>query len=262
MASVARVGVDLGELSVGTGAPGVAARTGEVALVRGGEHFFSCMGQLHCAAAPIRGAGGEVVGVLDLSSYSEMFRFDAKAMVKLYATAIEKRLLVAQARSHLLLQFQSNLDLFQTPFVGLAAIQGDGHVAWLNDTAASLLGCDRIPGTNVHAEELFGVNLERLLALTQSGRAQTLRLPSGLTLWFEAQIEGSRIAKAKLASAVLALPPPQPKPNPPSPTLRAVNRNLIESTLVECRGNLSRTARRLGVSRGLLYRRLREWGLL
>ena len=45
-----------------------------------------------------------------------------------------------------------------------------------------------------------------------------------------------------------------------SPSLNEANRRLIEQTLAQCQGNVSRAARRLGVSRGLLYRRLREWG--
>jgi transcriptional regulator of acetoin/glycerol metabolism len=39
--------------------------------------------------------------------------------------------------------------------------------------------------------------------------------------------------------------------------LRASNRELIERTLQECGGNVSKAARKLGVSRGVIYRRLR-----
>ena len=46
---------------------------------------------------------------------------------------------------------------------------------------------------------------------------------------------------------------------PAIPTLDHANRALIEATLAACDGNVSRAARRLGVSRGLLYRRLGEW---
>lgn len=261
---VARIGVDIGELSVGTGAPGVAARTGEVCIVRGSEHFFSCMSPLYCAAAPIRDASGDVVAALDLSSEAEMFRFDAGAMVKLYATAIENRLLTAQARSQLLLRFQTSPMLLPTPFVGLAAVRGDGRVAWLNGAGASLLGCERVPAWEARAEALFGLDVEQLLVRLHDGRPQPLRLPSGLTLWLEAQLDPG-VAAALLPSAALvpvaAEPEPLvPEPEPPA-TLRDANRSLIETTLRECNGNISRTARRLGVSRGLLYRRLRDWNL-
>lgn len=59
--TAARVGVNIAEDAVGTGAPGVAVRTGEVCHVRGGEHFFRCLASLHCAAAPVRDASGRIV---------------------------------------------------------------------------------------------------------------------------------------------------------------------------------------------------------
>jgi transcriptional regulator of acetoin/glycerol metabolism len=257
---VARVGVDIGELSVGTGAPGVAARTGEVCVVRGSEHFFSCMSPLYCAAAPIRDARGDVAAVLDLSSEAEMFRFDAAAMVQLYATAIENRLLAAQARSQLLLRFQASPTLLHTPLEGLAAVGEDGRVAWLNGTGASLLGCERVPAWNAQAGALFGLDVEALLVLMHEGRARPQRLPSGLTLWMQASLDG-RAPRADEPIAAAPAAVPEVPAMPPPATLRDANRHLIEQTLTECKGNVSRTARCLGVSRGLLYRRLRAWGL-
>ena len=265
MPIVTRVGVDLGESAIGTGAPGVAARTGEVALVQGAEHYFSGNSVMYCAAAPIRDVRGDVAAVLDLSSESEMFRFDAASMVSLYATAIENRLLAAQARSQLLLRFQASPSLLHTPLAGLAAVNGDGRVAWFNGSGSSLMGCERVPAWDARAEALFGLDVEGLLALSHRGRAQPLRLPNGLTLWVEAQLDGREPAltqppDAAAIEAAAAEPTAAAAGSAPA-TLRDANRHLIEQTLTECKGNVSRTARCLGVSRGLLYRRLRAWGL-
>ncbi|MBN8494908.1 MAG: helix-turn-helix domain-containing protein, partial [Burkholderiales bacterium] len=41
------------------------------------------------------------------------------------------------------------------------------------------------------------------------------------------------------------------------PRLRSASRQLIEQTLAACGGNVSRAARQLGVSRGLIYRHLK-----
>jgi DNA-binding NtrC family response regulator len=46
---------------------------------------------------------------------------------------------------------------------------------------------------------------------------------------------------------------------PLSTSLRESDRDLIERTVKECGGNLSGAARKLRVSRGLIYRRLRSW---
>ncbi|MBS0342722.1 MAG: helix-turn-helix domain-containing protein, partial [Proteobacteria bacterium] len=42
-------------------------------------------------------------------------------------------------------------------------------------------------------------------------------------------------------------------------SLRGHSRKLIEDTLGGCGGNISQAARQLRVSRGTLYRRLKQW---
>ncbi|QHE75082.1 helix-turn-helix domain-containing protein [Hydrogenophaga sp. PBL-H3] len=256
MPHVARVGVNLNETHMGTTAPSVVARTGEACVVRGAEHFFTGVSIMQCAAAPIRNARGDLAGVLDLSTEGEAFRFDAAAMVRLYATAIENRLFEAQSAALVLLRFQSSPALLNTPLEGLAAVDGNGGVAWLNQTGASLLGTERVPARPTDAESLFGLGLEDLLALSHRGQAQPRQLPNGLTLWIQARHDAPRAPAIELA------PEPEidtPADVPAIPTLHHANRALIESTLAACDGNVSRAARQLGVSRGLLYRRLGEW---
>jgi sigma-54 dependent transcriptional regulator, acetoin dehydrogenase operon transcriptional activator AcoR len=273
MPIVTRVGVDLAECTVGTAAPGLAASTGEVCMVRGAEHFFSDVSTMYCAAAPIRDSRGDIAAVLDLSCEGEMFRFDAAAMVRLYATGIENRLLEAQSREHVLLRFQASPALLRTPLEGLAAVAGNGRVVWVNASGASLLGCDRATARDAPCELLLGLAIESLLALAHEGRTQIHRVTSGLSLWMQAQLPGGAAARRVMvpaASDVAAAAPPAVMEAPvvessrdataaptPTPTLEDTSRALIERTIAECRGNLSSAARRLGVSRGLLYRRLR-----
>ncbi|WP_421880922.1 helix-turn-helix domain-containing protein [Methylibium sp.] len=279
MPGLARIGNDLAESNVGTGAPGVSARTGEVSVVSGAEHFFSGFSVMYCAAAPIRDTRGEIAGVLDLSCEVEQFRFDAAAMVRLYATTIENRLLRAQSREHLLLRFQSSPGLLHTPLEGLAAIDGTGRVCWVNGAGTRLLAGARTGGQSPTVEQTFGIDLESLLALAHSARAQAHRVPGGLGMWLEAQPpekDGHRSATAlSFADPVVADDAPAieaaaavaPAPGAAADdermgaealTLIDSHRRMIDSTLLECGGNVSRAARQLGVSRGLIYRRLRE----
>jgi transcriptional regulator of acetoin/glycerol metabolism len=44
-------------------------------------------------------------------------------------------------------------------------------------------------------------------------------------------------------------------------SLQEANRQLIDRTLASCRGNVSRAARKIGVSRGPIYRPLRQTGM-
>jgi len=262
----ARVGVNLAEGLVGTTAPGIVARTGQGVTVIGGEHFYDCLKAVECAAAPIRDAQGRVAGVLDLSVEGRHFGFHGASMVRLYATRIENRLLLLQSREHLVLHFQSDPSLLGTPVEGMAGIAPDGRVCWLNAMAARLLGeHDDSPQT---VESLFGLGLVQLLPLTRQRGPSLGRLPSGLGVWLAARMQGPdgadfnhavALPRPAAAAPVAAPPAPEaPRSEPPLSTLGDHSRQLIESTLAECGGNITRAARKLGVSRGLLYRRLRS----
>ena len=77
-----------------------------------------------------------------------------------------------------------------------------------------------------------------------------------------------RSASAAPPRAVEAAVAPLPAEEPPVPadtaeqaastTLRAADNDLILRTVRALNGNISKTAEQLGVSRGLVYRRLRE----
>ncbi len=280
MPLASRVGVCLAEDSIGTNAPGLTAHTGQPSVVLGGEHFFGCVQVMHCAAAPIRDVRGQVAGVLDLSSESQPFGFDAAAVVGLYATSIENRLLRAQSQEHIVLHFQTWPSLLGTPMEGLAGIASDGSVAWVNSAAARLLGHPGV-GPALRADELFGLELHRLSALTRQPEASAHRLPCGLSVWLMARMQApDGAAKAfRLHAAVgvasgasntfdrlVGQPEPLPPaltpapgvPQPPAATLRTVGQHLIERTLADCDGNVSMAARKLGVSRGLVYRHIRN----
>ena len=270
-----RVGVNLAEEAVGTTAPGVVARTGEPVCVLGAEHFFEDIRAMHCAAAPIRDAVGRLAGVLDISSESIPFNFDAASVVGLYAAAIENRLLIAQSVDHLVLRFQTTPTLLDSPVAALVGIDGDGRMAWRNGVACRLLGlapfgpADRPPPV----ESALGMRFSQLASLPTSGSA-VMRIPNGLMVWARCEMR-ARDGRRNL----LLMPQPCLEPAPevqfveitpqppygdraaatdPAPTLRDCDRDVIARTLKECGGNVSLAARTLRVSRGLIYRRLRE----
>ena len=269
-----RLGVNLSEDAVGTTAPGVAARTGKAVSVQGGEHFFDSVKEMHCAAAPIRDIRGQIAGVLDLSSERIPFAFDAAAVAGLYAGSIENRLLVAQSTEHLVIRFQVAHDLLDSSMAALIGIDVEGRIAWENGVARSLLG-GRTP-TLTHAdhspESSFGLPWEQLAALPAAGAAP-MALPNGLQVWARAEmrapdgrrrlVAGASLPAAEPAEPTVAAPEPAPEPAPAADPLtpkrlRESDRDLIETTLQACGGNVSEAAKRLGVSRGLIYRRLRD----
>ncbi len=270
-----RVGVDLCEATVGTTAPGMVALTGQLSKVHGAEHFFSQNHALRCAAAPIHNAAGQLVAVLDLSCESRPFQFDASALVHMYATAIENRLLSHQAPQHLLLRFQTNAALLHTPLEGLAAVNEAGRVMWVNAVGRSLLQAPNDPAREAEVQACFGLKLAQLVALSRSEATVQHQLPNGLKLWLRFEPgPGAQRTQVPRPPLPVASPPPAPPPNatvehavpvdaeerlPESidkTRLRDAHSRLITSTLAACGGNVSRAARELGVSRGLIYRHL------
>ena len=270
-----RPGVNLAEAHLGTTAPGIVARTGEACTVQGREHFYDAFGALRCAAAPIRDASGRLVGVLDVSTESGDFGFDAATVVGLYAAAIENRVLVAQARCALVLRLQTMQHLLDTPLEGLVGIDAHGQVAWMNGVGRRLLGrSSGQDGGSVHA--LVGVDLQALLSRSRSGLPQFLQLPTGLGVWvrgepvasdgidFRHAVATSAPAPARVINAA-AGPGASSTSGPRDATavatvdgaaasLATQRQQLIAETLQANGGNVARTARQLGVSRGLVYR--------
>lgn len=261
--TASRVGVNIAEHQIGTTAPGIVVRTGEACTVAGAEHYFHCLQTIHCAAAPIHDIHGQLAGVLDVSVEAGRFHFDPTSVVGMYAATIENRLLQLQSTQHLVLQFQTSPSLLDTPLEALAGIDADGRVLWLNGVAERLTGCN-VQG-HPGVDEVFGLALDSLLALHRHKQAQALRLPSGLGVWVKGRLNASdgadfNHAVALSAPAAAQAAPPADTPAPTEAPARLVDHSqrLIETTLADCDGNIAKAARALGVSRGMLYRRLQK----
>lgn len=269
-----RLGVDLSEAAVGTTAPGVVARTGQPVCVFGAEHYFDDVKAMACAASPIRDVNGQVAGVLDISCEYMAFSFDAAAVVGWIASVIENKLLVSQSRDHLVVRLQLAPQMSDSALVGLLGVDSAGRLAWCNAVAARLLGLSdvqkaREAGT---ADATLGFCVAELAALPGHGAA-ALRLGSGLQVWARAEMQapdGHRqlvnLGGALHAGSIgLSDEAPQsqeaatvvtPAEDEATPSLRARRRALVELTVQECGGNISAAARKLRVSRNLIYRQL------
>lgn len=258
--TLGRVGVYLGEPNFGSTAPGISVSVAQDCTVSGGEHFFGVLQHLYCAAAPVRDREGRVAGVLDVSVDGAPFGFDALAVVRMAAAGIENRLLAVQSAGDMLLRFQASPALLGTPLEGLAAVAADGRVAGLNAAGARLLAQPGAsPGSDVEA--LFGLDLNALQRLLGARQPRPHRLPNGLQLWLRALPPGRPPPGAGMV-AVDGPGPATARPAAPAAAasasaLRALSDQLVHDTLQRCHGNVSKAARLLGVSRGLLYRRLR-----
>lgn len=271
-----RVGANLAEAQIGTAAPGVTTHTGQACLVLGGEHFYDSLQLMYCAAAPIHDVHGRLAAVLDVTSEGQPFGFDAAAVVSMYATTIENQLLRAQSGDHIVVQLQTTASMLGTPMEGLAGLAPDGSIAWTNNVGARLMGVAQAQA-GLSAEDVFGLDVNSLLRLTRLPCPSLHRLPNGLNVWLSAHLQSRDGATRlfKVPEAPMAAPtaprteaaapaataaPVFAVPADTAGTLRDNDRLLVQQTLQACDGNVSRAARKLGVSRGLVYRHLKQAG--
>ena len=273
-----RIGVNFAEEAVGTTAPGIVARTGKPASVQGAEHFSESVNFMHCAAAPIRDIHGHLAGVLDMSSEGIAFNFDAASVVGLYASSIENRLLVSQSTEHLIVRFQISPAMLDTPMACLMGVDLQGRMVWRNAAASRLLGVPPNGGQDSlgQVDEILQSSFSEL-ASKRNGSHSMLRLPNGLLVHVRCELQAHDGHRQLFAVGLRALDTPQvdapanrlvpergaqentpasPVAEPSEPaSLRDADVDLIARTLKECGGNVSAAARKLRVSRGLIYRR-------
>ena len=270
-----RIGVNFAEEAVGTTAPGIVARTGKQAMVQGAEHFFESVNFMHCAAAPIRDIHGNLAGVLDMSSEGIAFNFDAASVVGLYASSIENRLLVSLSTEHLIVRFQISPSMLDTPMAGLMGVDMQGRIVWRNAAASRLLGVapDGAQSGLSNVDDILQSSFSELASSRGSSHAM-LRLPNGLLVHMRCELQArdghhhlfavGQTWQEGPPAAISTNPTLTPTAAPEEAvalaaaepaSLRDADVELIAKTLTECGGNISAAARKLRVSRGLIYRR-------
>ncbi|MBZ9814586.1 sigma-54-dependent Fis family transcriptional regulator [Mesorhizobium sp. CA7] len=129
------IGGKWNEGAVGTNGIGTALWTGEPTFVHAAEHFCAGIKSWTCAGAPIRDPlDGKIVGVVDLSGYSPIFRPHNTALVAATARQIEKALAEQQQeqRTRLLEAFISSAPGYRRRD-GLVIVDHRGRAIYRNN---------------------------------------------------------------------------------------------------------------------------------
>jgi transcriptional regulator of acetoin/glycerol metabolism len=186
----------------------------------------------------------------------------------MYAASIENRLLMAQSTRHFVVKFQFMPGIVNTPMAGMLGFDESGTLVWVNAVASTLLNLAPDPALRGHmsVEAIFAIKASRLADLVDAGLSQVpLTHGPQVYLTCEAQFVRTPLVPRTLAkmSAATNVVLDQKVPLlvdgylPPS-SLKDADADLIRKCLAECHGNVSKVARKLKVSRGLIYRRLQE----
>ena len=129
------IGGKWNEEAVGTNGIGTALWTGEPIFVHAAEHFCAGIKGWTCAGAPIRDPlDGRIVGVVDLSGYSPIFRPHNTALVAATARQIEKAMAEQQQeqRTRLLEAFISSAPGYRRKD-GLVIVDHRGRAIFCNN---------------------------------------------------------------------------------------------------------------------------------
>lgn len=151
-------GADWSEKVNGTNAIGTSLAEGKPVKVFSYEHFLRGNHILACAAVPIHGAAGELLGTLDVTGESKKGSERIFRMAKMAAQNIEKEMYFLHMQQHLNLykaKYDGILELIRE---GTLVIDEGGFVREISPIAGQVLGIspDKCLGANI--EELFNLN--------------------------------------------------------------------------------------------------------
>ena len=153
-----REGANWSEKSKGTNAIGTSLAEGESVKIFGHEHFVRENHVLACAAVPILGSCGQVLGTLDVTGEAKKGNERIYRMTSMSAKNIEREMQMQNLYKKLDLYKAKYDGLFDLMREGALVVDEDGIVSEISQTAAKVLGIkeDECLGANI--EELFNLN--------------------------------------------------------------------------------------------------------
>ena len=252
----------------GTNAIGTAIVEGGPVVVNGAEHFFETNSFLSCAAAPIYQPDGKVVGVLDISSDARVFHPHTLGLVKTTVHSIERQLFSqSQNRYAMVISVAPSPEGISSVINGLIGVSEDGLIMGIDRFSMNYLGVNDIDIGSLKIHQIVDCPLSKMFSHGSTdlvGKVIQLNTYTGRTLFFSFKLTGrcdSKKNNARLIAEV-SLKPSVAGGNPlqyqENVTLRGVSKQVIQKTIDQHNGNISKAARVLGVSRTTLYRYLKN----
>lgn len=175
----------------GTNAIGTALAEASGVEVHGSEHFLERNGFLTCAAAPILSAGGELMGILDLSGDQRSRHPYTLGLVSTAACMIENRLVIAASRRQIRLHLHAQLEGIGTVAEGIIALSEDGWIVGANCKGLDLLHLGWRDLAATPLARVIDVRLDELLSRhkRRHGQPTQVRLHDGRMLFVQVYAE-------------------------------------------------------------------------
>jgi transcriptional regulator of acetoin/glycerol metabolism len=244
----ARVGTLLSERVRGTNAPGACLHEGEPLIVSGPEHYLARDACFACSAAPIHGPDGRVVGSIDVTGDARAVQPFPVAFPRMGAELVERQLFQEAFPLHMLLRFHVRPEYVGALGEGLAVLASDGRMLAVNRAGLRLLALAPAEARGRAFESVFDTRFAEVCGLIRRAVQPVLRLHLHTGERIYARIEGGDPAPMAPAGA------------PRAPSLKDIEAGAVRAALDAEGGNLSAAARRLGIARTTLYRKLKGAG--
>lgn len=133
-------GAFMNEESIGTNAMAIVIKTGEPVQLSGEDHFIKAYHRWTCSGAPIKDNHGNLIGVLDLTGYTESVHPHTLGMVIAASNAIEEMIKVKEYNK---LQNITNIHIntiFYSMPVAIVTSDISGKIKIYNNKALELFG--------------------------------------------------------------------------------------------------------------------------
>ncbi len=133
-------GAYMNEESIGTNAMAIVVKTEEPVQLSGKDHYIKAYHKWTCSGAPIKDNHGNLIGVLDLTGYTDTVHPHTLGMVIAASNAIEEMIKVKEFNR---LQNMTNKHIktiFNSMPVAIVTSDTDGNIKIYNKKALALLG--------------------------------------------------------------------------------------------------------------------------
>jgi transcriptional regulator with PAS, ATPase and Fis domain len=163
------LGAYMDEKSIGTNAMGIAINENIPIQISAKEHFLNAYHRWTCSAAPIHGNSGEIIGTLNLTGNSELVHPHTLGLVVAAVKSIENQISSMKAQKELKDAYQYMSTIMNAISYGILAVDVDGYVKSINDTACKILNIKGASAVNSSIESMIG-NWQQILNSINSGK--------------------------------------------------------------------------------------------
>lgn len=133
-------GAFMDEESIGTNAMSMVLSYKEPVQISGKQHFINAYHKWTCSAAPILDSNNEVIGVLNLTGYTDDVHSHTLGMVVAASNAIEEMIKVKEYNKHQNINNKHINDIFKSIPVAIITSDINGKIKVCNKKAIELLG--------------------------------------------------------------------------------------------------------------------------